>query len=105
MNYNPTPRVEFHKSAESIKRHHELVEDETLRSHLRIALQEMQVRASMNTDAANFNQCAAAHLRMLGAQDFLDIFLNLAENMDAAVARKDTINLPQNRPSVPARGN
>lgn len=95
MNYNPTPRAELLKSPEIVKRHHEFVENDLLRSHLKIALQEMQVRAAANTDASNFNQCAAAHLRMLGAQDFVDIFLNLAET-NPIPPKTDTTNLPGN---------
>lgn len=102
MNYNPTPRSAFLKSQELIKQHHELVENETLRMHLRIALQEMQVRAAANTEANNFNACAAAHLRMLGAQDFVDIFLNLAET-EAPAKRVETGNLPGNVAQMPRK--
>lgn len=102
MNYNPTPRSEMLKSPEIVKRHHELVENDWLRAHLRIALQEMQIRASANTDANNFNACAAAHLRMLGAQDFVEIFLNLVET-PVLETKKESTNLPGNVASLPRK--
>lgn len=101
MNYNPSPKAEFLKNAEHIKKHHELVENAYLYDHLQLALQEMQRRAAQNTEPSNFNACAASHLRLLGAQDFLDIFLNLAET-PAASTRTDTANLASN---VPTRKN
>lgn len=102
MNYNPTPRNELMKSPEAISSHHVLVENEVLRHHLRVSLQEMQMRASANTDASNLQLCAAAHLRMLGAQDFVEIFLNLVE-APAVEAKKDSTNLPENVRSMPRK--
>lgn len=102
MNYNPPPRKELIESPEAIKRHHELVENETLRTHLRIALQEMQMRAAANTDPSNLQLCASAHLRMLGAHDFVDIFLNLVETAQPE-AKKETTNLPGNVASLPRK--
>lgn len=99
MNYNPSPKSEFLKSEAMLKQHHILVENPYLRDALDIALKEMQRRAAL-TDPANFNACAAAHLRMLGAQEFLDTFLNLAETQ-VAPTRTDTTNLPSNAPTVP----
>lgn len=104
MNYNPTPRTELLKNTDLVQQHHVLVENEILRTHLRLALQEMQVRATSNTPADNFNACAAAHLRMLGAQDFLDIFLNMAET-ETTAPRKDVGNLPGNVATLPRQKN
>ena len=98
MNYNPTPQSVFLRDPELIKIHHALVEREDLRSCLNIALLEMQRRSANGTDPANFNACAASHLRILGAQDFISIFLNLAEQMQPA-SKTDTTNLPSNTPS------
>lgn len=94
MNYNPSPKAEFLKNSQLVKNHHELVEDTRLRISLEAAMQEMQRRAAQ-VDPANFNLCASAHLRMLGAQEFVDTFLNLAETQ-VATARTDTTNLPGN---------
>lgn len=101
MNYNPSAKSEFIKNSQLVKNHHELVEDPRLRISLEAAMQEMQRRAAQNTEPSNFNACAASHLRLLGAQDFLDIFLNLAET-PAASTRTDTANLASN---VPTRKN
>lgn len=104
MNYNLTPKAEFLKSPELIKNHHALVENPSLRLGITIALQEMQRRAAAGTDTANFNFCAASHLRMLGAQDFIEIFLNLGEQMQPGV-RTDTTNLPSNVAPMTGRKN
>ena len=102
MNYNPTPKAEFLKDAVAVKRHHELVENDGLRLGIAVALQEMQRRAAAGTDTTNFNFCAASHLRMLGAQDFIEIFLNLGEQMQPGV-RTDTTNLPGNVAAMPRK--
>ena len=95
MNFNPTPKSEFLQDAMAVKNHHNIVEDPVVRKHLNYALMEMQRRAAANTDPKDFNFCASSHLRLLGAQDFIDIFLNLAETMAPGV-RTDTTNLPGN---------
>lgn len=104
MNYNPSPKSEFVKNTNNVRNHHKCIEDPWLVPALQIAMQEMQLRAAANTDANNFNQCAAAHLRMLGAQDFVDIFLNLAETPEIG-KKADGLNLPGNVAQMPARKN
>lgn len=101
MNYNPSPRSEVLKEPNAVKRHHDLVENQTLRDHLGFALSEMMRRAAQ-CDPSNFNQCAAAHLRMLGAQEFVDLFLNLAET-NLPETRRDSGNLPLNTPAQPRK--
>lgn len=95
MNYNTTPKADFLKDSAAVANHHKLVENLTLRKHMEIALLEMQRRAAAGTDTTNLNFCAASHLRLLGAQDFIEIFLNLAETMAPGV-KTDTTNLPGN---------
>ena len=95
MQYNPSLRDELRKDANAVKAHHALVENPILRRHFEITLLEMQRRAGAGTDVLNGNFCAASHLRMLGAQEFADTFLNLAEAPVAQV-KTDTINLPGN---------
>lgn len=104
MNRNPTPKAEFLRLPSLVKAHHELIELPSLQVGLNTALMEMQRRAAAGTDTTNFNFCAASHLRLLGAQDFIEIFLNLAETMAPGV-RTDTTNLPGNVSSMPARKN
>ena len=102
MNYNPTPKSEFLKDSVSLKRHHEFVENPDFRYSLEVALLEMQRRAASNTDPTNMAFCASSHLRLLGAQDFIDIFMNLGEQMQPGV-RTDTTNLPGNVTSLPRK--
>jgi hypothetical protein len=97
MNYNPSPKSQILENADAIKSHHVLVEDNILRAHFTMTLAEMQRRAAL-TDPANFNACAAAHLRMLGAQEFVDTFMNLAEAAEL-VTRTDKTNLAGNVPN------
>lgn len=101
MNYYPYPKSEFIQDPNAVKNHHALVENLTLRRHIEIALLEMQRRSAAGTTPSNFNECAASHLRMLGAQDFVAILLNLAET-EAQATRSDNTNLPGN---VPTRKN
>jgi hypothetical protein len=104
MNYFPTPKAEFIKDPANIANHHKLVESPTLRKHFEVALLEMQRRAAAGTDTTNFNFCAASHLRLLGAQDYLEIFLNLAEQMQPGV-KTDNVNLPGNITALPRKNN
>jgi hypothetical protein len=92
MQYNPSPRDELRKDTNAAKAHHALVENPILRRHFEITLMEMQRRAGAGTDATNFNFCASSHLRMLGAQEFADLFLNLVETPVPQV-KTDTTNL------------
>ena len=46
--------------------------------------------------------CAAAHLRCLGAHDFVSTFYNLAEQVELADKPK-TMNLPGNVSQMPKR--
>lgn len=95
MNYNPGLRDELRKDPNACKAHRSLVENPTLRRSFEITLLEMQRRAAAGTDTTNGNFCAASHLRMLGAQEFADLFLNLAESPVPSV-KTDSVNLPAN---------
>lgn len=95
MNYNPSPKSEFLKNAANLKAHHDLVENDSLRYSLNCALLEMSRRICNGAPADNMGACAAAHLRMLGAQDFVEMFLNLAE-APSLPAKSPSGNLPSN---------
>lgn len=101
MNYNPTPKSEFVKNTAAVDSHRSLVSTDKLHESLRVAMLEMSRRICNNAPADNMGACAAAHLRMLGAQDFVEIFLNLAET-PAQEAKSDVSNLPGNivRPTL-----
>lgn len=92
--YNPTPKAEFLISADNLKRHHMLVENPILRDHLEVALAEYTRRQSamdLGPDSG-----AARFLRIQGAHELLDVFLNLAESPTPPSARSD-FNLPHNQ--------
>lgn len=102
MNYNPTPKSEFLKDPEAVKAHHVLVENPLLRRSIEVTLMEMSRQICNNCPPDNMGGCAAAHLRMLGAQDFIALFMNLAEEA-TPVSRKDSSNLPSNVSSLPRK--
>jgi len=94
MNYNPSPKSIFAESSENLAAHRQLVQNPALRKSIEIALLEM-TRRICNSAPPEMGACAAAHLRCLGAHDFIEVFYNLAET---PVAEKpvDTNNLPGN---------
>ena len=104
MQYNPPPKSEFVKDPESIKAHHLLVENTALRAAFAITISELSRRSAQHTPPDNFNLCASSHLRLLGAHDFIDTFLNLAE-AEVVAPRKDNANLPSNIATLPNRKN
>ena len=95
MNYNPIPKSEFIKNSAAAKAHSVMAASETLQTGVSVALLEMSRRLCNANPADNMGACAAGHLRMLGAQDFLEIFLNLAEVQQPA-KKTDSTNLPSN---------
>lgn len=101
MNYSITPKADLLKSEGRIKEHHKLVENEFLRDHLQTALLEYSKR-QVALSAPDLGGCAACHLRLQGATEFVDLFLNLAE-VASATARTDTTNLPSNVRSLPRK--
>lgn len=103
MNYNPSPKSEFVKSNDNVAAHKRLVEDPQMSWSLHVALLEMSRRLCNGAPADNMGGCAAAHLRMLGAQDLIEVFLNLAETEQAAPLRDD-LNLPGNVAKMPTKG-
>lgn len=102
MNYNPTAKSEFIKNENVCKIHRSLVERPELRAGINVAMLEMSRQICNNAPADNMGACAASHLRMLGAQDFAQIFLNLAET-EVAPRRVETGNLPGNVSQMPRK--
>jgi len=89
-------------SAENIQNHHTVVENPIVRKGIEVALAEMSHRSCNGTDPKDFNACAASHLRMLGAKDFVAIFFNLVETHTLAKS-PDSMNLPSNVKQMPKR--
>lgn len=101
MNYNPTPKSQFVAKTENLKAHHALVENEVLRAHLQIALLQYQrIQAEKNSN--ELGGYAACQLRLQGANEFLDLFFNLAES-PPSVGTVDALNLPSNVKPLPRK--
>lgn len=94
MNYNPSPQSEFAKNPQLVKNHHDLVENHNLRLAIENALLEYQRRQANNT-VTDIGSCAVGFLRIQGAQQFVDMFYNLAESATLERAA-DVVNLPGN---------
>lgn len=75
---NPSPAAVFRCSARAVKDHHSMVETNTFEDAIRFALLEYQHKLSA-VQMDNFNQCAAHHLKITGAQEFVRILRNLAD--------------------------
>lgn len=95
---NPSPKKEFLANETLIKNHHALLDNPSLQIAIETTMAEISRRACNQTMPTEFNACAAAHLRMLGAHDFVNEFLNLAESLPTAPA-KHSDNLPGNLPT------
>lgn len=97
MNLNPRPKSEFVKDARAIESHHVLAQNEVLRRNLQLAYLEMSRRLTENPPA-DMGGCAASYLRLLGAQEFLHEFYNLAEQ-SVPTTKSDSTNLTGNIPT------
>ena len=93
-NYNPGPREEFARTSENVPRHHTVVENPAVRDGLKVALLEYH-RRQTKLSAPDLGGCAACHLRSQGAEEFVELFLNLCETQQAS-PRVDTTNLASN---------
>lgn len=94
MQYNPSPKTTFMQNANAVKRHHEFVENPDLRFGLESALSEF-IRQLTRNVPPDMGGCASSYLRIQGAQEFLNLFYNLAETPDLPNV-KPLINLPSN---------
>lgn len=103
MNYNPSPREDFIKSPANVKAHHAQVESQDLRTSLFVALLEYH-RRQTRLSSPDLGGCAACHLRSQGAQEFVDLFLNLCETQQVS-PRTDVTNLPGNVSTMPKAKN
>ena len=77
---NPSPKQRFIESKDLVSKHRDLVASSQFQMAADLALLEYQRQLSM-TPFDNYNACAAAHMRMTGAQEFLQQFRNLAETV------------------------
>lgn len=94
MNFNPSPKSVLQNDPNLVKIHRALVEREDLHKSINVALLQIS-REICELAPTDMGSCAAAHLRMLGAQEFVKVFLNLAETPMASI-RTESGNLPSN---------
>lgn len=76
---NPTPRAEFQANSANIQRHAKLLDNSHFQYALQTALAEYARDLTTGISESDFNAQAAAHLKLRGAQRFVDLLLNLAE--------------------------
>jgi hypothetical protein len=88
---NPSPKQRFIGIKDLVSKHRDLVASEQFQLAADFALLEYQRALSM-TSFDNYNACAAAHMRMTGALEFLQQFRNLGETV-APIKRDPAGNL------------
>lgn len=94
MNYNPTPKESFLSDPDAAKSHHQLVESDALRQSLAAALAQYTRRQSILTPT-DLGSAAMIFMRIQGAQEFVETFLNLAETVNPPITL-DAANLSTN---------
>ena len=77
-NRNTPPKDRFKEIPEFVHAHRELMQSPNLRRSLDYALLEYQRRVCRET---NEQMAGAGHFRMLGATEFIDVLINLAETI------------------------
>jgi hypothetical protein len=75
---NPTPKQRFADSPLRVTKHRAMIESEAFEAAVDFAMLEYERQLSM-IPFDNFNACAAAHLRKVGAHEFLQLLRNLCE--------------------------
>lgn len=103
MNYNPQPKILFQGNADRVKAHRALIDNPNLADSLQSALLQYQ-RELAEKVTPDLGSCAACHLKSQGAHEFIELFLNLAEQREL-VTRPDTTNLASNVRSMPGKKN
>lgn len=88
---NPTPRQRFQEDPKIISSHRDVVGDPKFAYALDMALLEYQRVQSM-APQENYNACAAAHFKLVGAMEFMQLLRNLGESPTLPAA-KPTANL------------
>lgn len=87
---NPRPKTEFQLTPQYVQSHRALIERDDLRRSLKFALLEYQTQ--LCEQARDGNTAAAAHFRLMGANEFINAFLLLGE-MPKPVIVERTANL------------
>lgn len=74
---NPSPKARFLTSKTETQAHRSLMQRADLQRSLDVALMEYQGQLAVRTADKEFNHCAAAHLKMVGALEFINTLKNL----------------------------
>lgn len=85
---NPTPKQRFQEIKNVPTGHRDLIQLAQFQLSVDFALLEYERQLSM-VPFDNFNACAAAHLRKVGAHEFLSVLRNLAESSVPEAAKGD----------------
>ncbi len=91
LNFNPTPKAVFQADSKRMRLHLGLLESPQLSDSLSVAMLEYQRRLAK---ASDLNEAAAAHFKMVGVVDFIDVFLKLAEQTAPAKVKVEGQLLP-----------
>jgi len=91
---NPTPRQQFQESPDNISKHRALIELPQFARATHMALLQYQ-RQLTDSPPADMGGAAGAYLRILGAQEFVNILLNLGEQPQRLDPRSTITQLEQ----------
>ncbi len=88
---NPSPKARFQADKKLIEQHNRLIERSDLQTSIDYALLEYQ--AQLTGIAAGGNEAAAAHFRLMGAHEFINIFKRLSEqHQEPIIQTLDNLN-------------
>lgn len=90
---NPAPKSRFQESGGNISEHRDLLQGKSFERAIDWAL--LQYQYELCREKGDLNSSAAKHLRMQGAQEFIDVLKYLAESPTREMASKIT-NLDHN---------
>ena len=88
---NPSPKTRFQADKKLVEQHNRLIERPDLQTSIDYAMLEYQ--AQLTGVAAGGNEAAAAHFRLMGAHEFVNILKRLTEQFTPAVVKQqDNLN-------------
>lgn len=90
---NPTPKLQFQQSSDNIAKHKRLLEMTELERGINFALLQMQ--ADLADRPTDGNAAAANWFRIMGANDFIKTFRELAQSPTPLASKRDNGQLIQ----------
>lgn len=79
-NVVPSPKQRFQESQQNVSHHRELIQRNEFQRACDFAMMQYQGELAANS-TDNFNVCAAAHLKITGALEFIRVFRLLGEQV------------------------